>query len=240
MADSLLQDPPKDPPKDPPQDPPKDPPQDPPAGDRPEWLPEKFKTAEDMAKSYGELEGKLSGKVDELRTEIEQERLKDRPESAGEYKLPDGIVEGEAVDNDMLKWWAETAFENGYSQEKFEEGIEIYRKAIVGEPQDMDAERKALGDNAEDRIKAVSLFAAKTFGDEFLPDIARLMETAGGVKVLEKVIELAKDTPTIKDDPIAGITQDKLREMQQDPRYWKDKDPAFIKQVEEGYAKLYG
>jgi len=37
----------------------------------------------------------------------------------------------------------------------------------------------------------------------------------------------------------AGQSEADLREMMNDPRYWKDRDPHFIKQVTEGFQGLY-
>lgn len=37
-----------------------------------------------------------------------------------------------------------------------------------------------------------------------------------------------------------GLTESQLKTMQQDPKYWRDKDPAFIAKVSDGFKKLYG
>lgn len=34
-------------------------------------------------------------------------------------------------------------------------------------------------------------------------------------------------------------TEDALRKLMQDPKYWKKQDPALVKRVEEGYKRLY-
>ena len=39
--------------------------------------------------------------------------------------------------------------------------------------------------------------------------------------------------------PSAGLTEDNLREMMQDPRYWSKNDPAYVRQVEAGFKKIY-
>ena len=74
--------------------------------ERPEWLPEKFKSAEDMASAYSSLEGKLGQKEEEYRDaflkEMETEAYANRPESAGDYQLPEGIDEELAADNELL------------------------------------------------------------------------------------------------------------------------------------------
>src|SRR6056300_1544635 len=75
-----------------------------PKDERPEWLPEKYKTGEDLAKAYKELESKLGTKEEDLRAkfmeEIQSEAFKDRPESAGDYQLPDFVDDEAAIDNE--------------------------------------------------------------------------------------------------------------------------------------------
>ena len=56
--------------------------------------------------------------------DLEAEAYKDRPEKKGDYILPEGIDEELAKSNELLEWWAEQSFENGYSQDEFAEGIE--------------------------------------------------------------------------------------------------------------------
>ncbi len=36
------------------------------------------------------------------------------------------------------------------------------------------------------------------------------------------------------------ITDSKLKEMMQDPKYWREQDPKFVKKIEAGFKKLYG
>ena len=111
--------------------------------ERPEWLPEKYKSGEDLAKAYKELESKLGTKDEDIRAEvlkeIEAESFKDRPDSAGDYQLPDYIDEKSAIDSEVLEWWANHAFTYGFSQAEFEEGLEKVVKAVEGEMIDTDA-----------------------------------------------------------------------------------------------------
>ena len=39
--------------------------------------------------------------------------------------------------------------------------------------------------------------------------------------------------------PAGAATLDGLRRLQGDPRYWRDRDPALVRQVMEGYRRLY-
>ena len=214
------------------------------APSRPEWLPEKYNTGEDLAKAYKELESKLGTKEEDIRNsiieEIQSEAFSDRPETAGDYQLPESIDESAAVDNKLLSWWAEHSFENGYSQEEFEQGISMYAEAVNGSVPDIEAEAKMLGDNADQRIEAASLFANKFFPEAALPAIERMCESHEGIIALEAVMEAMKDGSFSGDTQAsAGQSEQELREMMNDPRYWKDRDPHFIKQVTQGYQQIY-
>ena len=211
---------------------------------RPEWLPEKYNTGEDLAKAYKELESKLGTKEEDIRSklieEIQSEAFSDRPETAGDYQLPESIDQESAVDNKLLSWWADHSFENGYSQEEFEKGIAMYAEAIGDSQPDIEAEAQKLGDNAEQRIEAASLFANKFFPEAALPAIERMCESHEGIIALETMMEAMKDGSFAGDtQATAGASEKELREMMNDPRYWKDRDPHFIKQVTEGFQQMY-
>lgn len=214
------------------------------APSRPEWLPEKYNSGEDLAKAYKELESKLGTKEEDLRNrimeEIQSEAFSDRPESAGDYQLPESIDDSAAVDNKLLSWWAEHSFENGYSQEEFEQGIAMYAEAMNGSMPDIEAEAKMLGDNADQRIEAASLFANKFFPEAALPAIERMCESHEGIIALEAIMEAMKDGSFAGNtQAVAGTSEKELREMMNDPRYWKDRDPHFIKQVTDGFQQIY-
>lgn len=219
----------------------------PPPTDRPEWLPEKYNSPEDLAKAYKELESKLGTKEEDLRKsildELQQEAYGDRPESAGDYQLPESVDPDSTVDSELMSWWAEHAFENGYSQEEFQQGIEMYMRATEAQMPDLDAEAKKLGDNANTRIEAASAFAQKFFPSDVAPAIERMCESAEGIIALEVIMDAMKDGSFSENTSSAGrITEAGLQEMMQDPRYHNpaQRDPNFIKQVEEGFRKLYG
>ena len=213
---------------------------------RPDWLPEKFNSPEDLAKSYTELSTKLGAKDEEIRNaiieEIQSEAFADRPETAGDYQMPESIDPEAAVDNELLQWWSEHSFENGYSQEEFEQGIEMYAQAVMGSEPDLEAEAAKLGDNANARIDAASAWANKFFPEESLGAIERMCESHEGILALEVMMEAMKDGSFAADSQSASTTSEaELRQMMNDPRYWNpvERDPNFIKQVENGFKQLY-
>jgi len=207
---------------------------------RPEWLPEKFKTPEDLVTSYSSLESKLGKGQEELREsimgEIEAEAFANRPESAGDYQLAEGLEE--LASDPSVEWWANFAWENGFSQEEFEEGLARF----APEPQDLDAELEKLGDNASARVEAVSLWAQKNVPEELSNEVLRLGETAEGIVLLEHLMGMIDSTSIAGDDAnTAQLRREELETMMKDPRYWdpSKRDSGFIRQVDEGFQKLY-
>ena len=55
---------------------------------------------------------------------MEQEAFSNRPATAGDYSMPEIVDEEMAVDNALFQWWTNHAYENGYSQDEFEDGIQ--------------------------------------------------------------------------------------------------------------------
>ena len=214
--------------------------------DRPEWLPEKFSDPADLGKAYKALESKLGEKEDDVRSrlmeELNEQASEGVPASSGEYELPDFIDEEEALESDMLKNWAEHCHSNGYTHEEFQKGIEMYMNGMGEEP-DMDAEAARLGDNSDARIEAASLFANKFFPEEALPAIERMCESADGIVALEAIMDAIKDPAVTDQTSIASnFNEVELQEMMKDERYWSPakRDMHFVKQVDEGFKKLYG
>jgi len=212
---------------------------------RPSWLPEKYKTPEDLAKGYSELESKIGQRNEDLRKTVEQEYqqkiLENRPASKGDYQLPD-YVDETSTDNELLGWWAEHAFDRGYSQDEFEKGIARYRDSVAANVPDYDGEVKKLGDHARERISAASMFANKFFPKESLGAVSRMCETHDGIVAIEAIMEATKDASLSGTGvPVVNVDENKLREMMQDPRYWdpKSRDPGFVSQVDNGFKRLY-
>ena len=209
-------------------------------------LPEKFKSLEDMVESYSNLESKIGAKEetfrDQFMKEMEEQAYANRPAEVGDYVLPDSIDDELATDNALLQWWANTAFENGYSQEEFAEGVEMYVNAVSADIPDYDAEVEKLGDNANARTEAASLFANQFFPEDMLPAVERMCETAEGIMVLEHVMDALKEGgPSNGAVEVSRETESDLRQMMLDPRYHDParRDPTFVKQVDDGFKRMF-
>ena len=110
-------------------------------------------------------------------------------------------------------------------------------------PPDLTQERGKLGDNANQRIEAASMFATKFFPAETMPAIERLCESAEGIVALEVMMEAMKDGSfSGTANPANGNSEADLKSMMKDERYWNvaKRDEAFVKQVDAGFKKIYG
>tara|TARA_R100000988_G_C4003096_1_gene170497 strand:- start:507 stop:1232 length:726 start_codon:yes stop_codon:yes gene_type:complete len=215
------------------------------ADERPKWLPEKFNTPEDLANSYTSLESKIGQKEEDIRNsvmkEMEEKAFSERPSTSDDYILPDSIDLDEAADNKLLNWWAEHSYENGFSQDEFTKGIEAFRESM-DDGYNSDEEVKQLGDNAEERIEAVGLFVNQNFPEEIRDAVDNLCATANGIKAMEIIMSNMKQTTVNgSSSPTATLSEDKLREMMNDPRYYNptQRDTGFVKMVDDGFKKMY-
>lgn len=99
------------------------------------------------------------------------------------------------------------------------------------------------------KAEAVSLLGGQA---QYDGAIAWVKETLGGEEFLttpKGLAALAKlragltggQIPGTRAAPSGqeGLSEAKLRSMMNDPRYWKTKDPDFVRQVSEGFKKLY-
>jgi hypothetical protein len=213
---------------------------------RPEWLPEKFQTPEELAKSYGELSTKIGQKEDDIKEQVmkqlEEEAYSGRPESAGDYQIPEILNEEEAATNPLLKEWAEYAWENGYSQEEFSHWVNKFAEYQTAQQPDLDAVKSELGDNANARVEAIQLWMNAFFPDQDMQEaVAELGATVGGIKALEKVIEATKGTSLNTNTVTTGqLSQADIEAKMKDPRYWQQgkRDEAFVQEVNNDWKRL--
>ena len=220
---------------------------DPVANPRPSWLNEKFESGEDLQKSYDELSAKLGKKEDDLRNtllqELETEAYANRPASAGDYQIPEILDEAEAATNPLLKWWADYSWNNGLSQEEFDEGIQKWAEHNGLNDTDPEEIKKSLGDNANARVEATQLFIQKFFKPEMQDAVAQLGTSKEGIMALELIQEKFKGmNPQQEVTQPSQLTQGDLEAAMRDPRYWdnKQRDMNYVREVEANFKKLYG
>lgn len=118
--------------------------------------------------------------------------------------------------------------------------------------ENMDAEYKTYGgkEKAQPVIAANTawLNGLKTKGvldDSDVAELTTALAYGTGLRALDKIrmnVGGEKSIPSSLGAQAAGDqkTEKELKAMMQDPKYWRDKDPAFIEQITQGFQELYG
>ena len=212
---------------------------------RPSWLNEKFETGEDLQKSYDELASKLGKSKEDVKSEVlqelETEAYANRPASAGDYQIPEILDEAEAATNPLLKWWADYSWDNGLSQEEFNEGIAKWAEHTGSNQPDLEQVKKDLGDNANARVEATQLFVNKFFPEDLRDAVAELGTSAEGIKALELIQRsMQQAQPNNQATAPAKQTIEDLMAKMRDPRYYDParRDKAYVQEVTNGFKAL--
>ena len=223
---------------------------------KPEYVQDKFwdvdrkeVNLENLSSSYNALEKKLGSRTEDLskqiRQDMELERLKNAPEA---YKvnlpeIPENVDVSVSDDMEIVQWWRETAKKNGLSQDQFDEGVSMFINNAVSALPDINAEMQNLGDNAKERIEASELWSKKNLSPSAYSTFSSIAATADGVKAIEEIMKLTKDSPIPTTPTQLSVTPDlqDLKSMMNDPKYFdsNQRDPSYVKRVTELYEKAY-
>jgi len=98
--------------------------------------------------------------------------------------------------------------------------------------------KKFFGDESKmvDALKEIN-----TFGEKFLPKEAfeALCATPQGIQSIHKMMQSIEPSIIIEKNSIGNLSDEDLRRMMRDPKYWRDKDPEYVRKIESGFKKLY-
>ena len=201
-------------------------------------IPEKFKDPESGAvrlqaiiNSYNELEKRMS-------------RQPAAPKSPEEYSIDcsHGLFEADPDINLRLH-------EKGFTHEQAQELYDLAAEKMVpminqvaGEFQaDREVEKLIAHFGGPEKWKEVSR-QLLAFGQKNLPAdvLDNLSSSFEGVLALQRMMK--SEEPALKKGEASpsALNENDLQTMMRDPRYWRDKDPAFVAKVTEGFRSLFG
>ena len=223
---------------------------------KPEYVQDKFwnkdssnVNIESLSSSYNSLEKKLGQRTEDLskqiRTDIETESLKNAPT---EYKLniPDISPEIDlkiTKDLPIVQWWDKTAKDVKLSQDQYDAGVKAFVDNAVNSLPNPQVEIQKLGDSGKARLEATDLWSKKYLSQDAYNAISKVVTTAEGVKAMEEVMKLQKDTtmPSSQTAVEVAPSGDDLKSMLNDPRYWDSarRDDAYVKRVTALYEKTF-
>jgi len=207
---------------------------------KPDVVPDKFwdeaagaVRVEALAKSYGELERKLGGLAG-----------RGVPETAEAYEIDpgDGPIGPDAEVNAKLH-------EAGSTQEQARLVYDLanqYLPGLVGEMAGAfearnQVDRLVRHYGGAERWRETARQLA-TWGRDRLP--AEVFEalscTYEGVLALERMMESGEPPLGAAGETAGpGLSEADLREMMRDPRYWRERDPAIVAKVRDGFRRLF-
>ena len=209
-------------------------------------VPEKFKDpktgeikVEDLLKSYLALEKKLSERA------VGGSVQGFMPASADEYdiQLKNDLI---TIDPEMNQRLFELGFTNEQVQAVYDLAVEIVLRLL----QELSADYKADQELAalENEFGGAEQFNTmarqiSAWGEKNLnPDIYEaLCCSKDGILTMYKMMG-GDNEPSLMKEPseqYPADTEETLRSLMRDPKYWRKNDPAIVKRVEEGFKRLY-
>ena len=227
-----------------------------PSGTLADAVPEKFLDPETgevrveaLAKSYRELERRLGAVArapgpDADAAEVAAwRRTAGVPETADDYRidLKEGLLD---ADPDVNKRLHEANFSQAQAQVVYDLAEEKLLPVVEAMALEFEAQRQS--ERLERHFGGAAKWqevrdAVRRWGESHLPAAAfeALATTYEGVVALHRMMESGEPALVRQAEGGAGLSESKLREMMADPRYWRDRDPAWVRRVSEGFRALY-
>lgn len=225
------------------------------ATDKPATVPDKFWDADKqeiridaLLNSYLALEKRLSKMVPLPETDEDKKRIQKimgLPDSADLYQvnLQSDVID---IDPELNARLHAKGFTNEQVQEIYDLATEKLVPMILEMAAEFQADRelerlvKKFGGAEKWDIISKQL---QDFGKKNLPQSAYegLCCSYDGVMALYNMMKLNSNSPLAKQNggSFDALDESGLRNMMQSPKYWRDRDPAFIAKVSEGFQRLY-
>lgn len=169
--------------------------------------------------------------------------LRNMPESYDKYqiRIPSPLLD---IDEDILKRFYEKGFSNEQAQLVYDLAGERVLPVLDEMAVNFEAERQLekLGrhfggrDKFNEVSRQISAWAKQNVNTEVYEALA---STAEGVIALYNM--MSSSEPALLREGFGGeeLNEATLRKMMEDPRYWRDKDSAYIAKITRGFEKLY-
>lgn len=220
---------------------------------KPAGLPDKFWDdakkdirVDALVASYLSLEKKLSQMLPMPQTDDDRKRLYKAigvPDTPDEYQVavPNDLFDIDPALNQRLH-------AKGFTAEQVQEVYNLAAEKMVPLILDMASEFQADREierlvhefGGVDRWKEISrqmlAYGKKALPPQVLDGMACSYE---GVMALYKMMQSDEPGVKVRTDKAEGTDEKDLMAMMKNPKYWRDKDPAYIAKVTAGFEKIY-
>lgn len=220
---------------------------------KPEYVPEKFwdieagaVRLEALAKSYVALEKKMSNSINRPDTDEDRFNLLKmlgHPDTPDDYdvSIKDNVFD---VDPELNARLHALGFTQEQVQAVYDEAAERLVPVVLELSAEFQADRevdrlvKEFG--GEEKWQEVSrqllAFAQKNLPEDVIDSLTGSYE---GVMTLFSMMKGQDPSFGAKNAVSGAMDETSLNSMMKDPKYWREKDPAFIAKVTQGFESLY-
>jgi len=205
---------------------------------QPAWLPRKFwdeKTGqtrtEELARSYQELERTARAPLSS-----------DHPTDPAGYNINHSELVG--IDHDVNQRMFDSGFSNTQAQLVYDLAHERLLPMFQDYSQQLDnhMETARLVDHfgGEERYKAIQpqirAWGERNLGADVVDTLGK---TSQGVIAMHDMMQNREPGLSRKTQDTTGTNETELRNMMNDPRYWRDRNPEYVSRVRDGFKALY-
>lgn len=216
-----------------------------------EQIPEKFLNengelnTDALVKSYCELEKKIGGMIS-VPNENSDDDVKQKfnhaigvPDSANDYPK-NNLFDDESV--------REKFHQIGLTAKQVEQIYNIaeeFLQPTLSNLFQLQIETNAINElkiffGSEQKMKD-AMKEINAFGEKFLPKDAfdELCSTPQGIQGVYKMMQSMEPEVLTDESVNENLSDNDLRKMMQDPKYWRDHDSEYVRKIENGFRKLY-
>lgn len=216
-----------------------------------ENIPEKFKNqdgtlnADALIKSYVALEKKIGTMISVPSDDADDDMRNRFRRAIGVPDAPDNYPKNDLFDDENLR---AKFFEIGLTSSQVSQIYNIAQEFLSPVISDLFATQSQAtaiselknffgGDEKmNDAIKQIN-----AFGEQFLPRDAfdALCTTPQGIQGIYRMMQSMEPHVQTADSDDINLSDNDLRRMMRDPKYWRDHDSEYVRKIENGFKKLY-
>lgn len=158
-----------------------------------------------------------------------------------EIKSPSPLLE---PDEEIFKRFYEKGFTNEQAQLVYdlagERVLPVLGEMSVNFEAERQLEKLAGHFGGRDKFNEISRQLSAWAKQNVKPEIYEALgSTAEGVIALYNMMSSSEPSLSREGGGFEQLSEQSLRKMMEDPRYWRDKDSAYISKISRGFEKLY-
>lgn len=209
---------------------------------KPQGLPERFWDIQTGRVKVEELIADYNSLVSRDDNLIET-NVRSIPESYDKYQIksPSPLLD---IDEDILKKFYSKGFSNDQAQFVYdlagERVLPVLGEMSVNYEAERQLDKLSKHFGGKEKFNEVSRQISAWAKQNVNPEVYdALGTTAEGVIALYNMMSSSEPALSKERGGVEELSENSLRKMMEDPRYWRDKDNSYIAKITKGFEKLY-